>query len=248
MKYYRTTDKRWFNQQDVGLAVAPSTWPEDAEKGKKWIEISITNQTLVLWEGKKPVYATLVSTGQAGLDDPKKTTATIRGSFHIRNKHISAMMDSNESSSRRRPGQHHGGRDAPQPTSGDGEADRRRQGQGPRSKTARPRATRAKPDKGAKAEDRRATPRPRAAPAEKPIPEAGDGDYGVTRRRGEGTFQLQATCRTSSTSRAATRSTPPTGTTCSARRAATAASTSRRSTRTASSSGPIRRCPKGGTR
>src|SRR6185437_8899314 len=99
VKYYRTTDKRWLNQQDVGLAVQPATWPEDAEKGKKWIEISITNQTLVLWEGKKPVYATLVSTGRDGLDDPKHSAATVRGSFRIRNKHVSAMMDSNERSS-----------------------------------------------------------------------------------------------------------------------------------------------------
>ncbi len=97
-KYYRTLDKHWLNAQDVGLAVPPAPWPDDAEKGKKWIEISVTNQTLVLWEGKKPVYATLVSTGQAGLDDPKHSTATVRGSFRIRNKHVSAMMDSNESS------------------------------------------------------------------------------------------------------------------------------------------------------
>src|SRR6185437_8839488 len=98
-RYYRTLDKHWLAAQDVGVAVAPSTWPEDAEKGKKWIEISITNQTLVLWEGKKPVYATLVSTGRDGLDDPKHSAATVRGSFRIRNKHVSAMMDSNERSS-----------------------------------------------------------------------------------------------------------------------------------------------------
>lgn len=99
VRYYRTKDRRWLSQMDVGLAVAPATWPEAAEKGEKWIEISIGNQTLVLWEGKKPVYATLVSTGKAGLDDPKKTTATVRGTFRIRNKHITATMDSNESSS-----------------------------------------------------------------------------------------------------------------------------------------------------
>ena len=52
-----------------------------------------------MWEGKRPIYATLISSGQAGLEDPKKTTATVRGVFRIRNKHITATMDSNESSS-----------------------------------------------------------------------------------------------------------------------------------------------------
>ncbi len=194
VKYYRTLDKRWLHQQDVGLAVPPATWPEDAEKGKKWLEISITNQTLSLWEGKQPVYATLVSTGQAGLDDPKKSTATVRGTFKIRNKHISAMMDSNESSAV-------GGRANTTAVSvassgggGDDDKDDRPakakpapdKGK-PKSKSAAKGAVGAKaaakaPDKGAK---------PKGEPGEKAIPRKGDGEYGVTRRRGEGTFQLR---------------------------------------------------------
>jgi lipoprotein-anchoring transpeptidase ErfK/SrfK len=165
-KYYRTLDKHWLAAQDVGLAVAPATWPEDAEKGKKWLEISITNQTLVLWEGKKPVYATLVSTGQAGLDDPKHTTATVRGAFRIRNKHISAMMDSNESSSV-------GGRAATTAQSsgkGSSPAEDAEKGRG----------------KGGKGKAEAKGPH-----GEKIIPRKGDGEYGVTKRRGEGTFQLR---------------------------------------------------------
>jgi lipoprotein-anchoring transpeptidase ErfK/SrfK len=164
-RYYRTLDKHWLSAQDVGLAIAPATWPEDAEKGRKWIEISITNQTLVLWEGKKPVYATLVSTGQAGLDDPKHSTATVRGSFRIRNKHISAMMDSNESSS---VGGH---ANSTASSSSRGSAPADDDEKGSRGKT-----------KPAKA---------KAAPGEKVVPRKGDGEYGVTKRRGEGTFQLR---------------------------------------------------------
>src|SRR5207248_2604625 len=41
VKYYRTGDKHWLSAQDVGLAVPPATWPDDAEKGRKWLEISI---------------------------------------------------------------------------------------------------------------------------------------------------------------------------------------------------------------
>jgi lipoprotein-anchoring transpeptidase ErfK/SrfK len=186
VKYYRTTDKRWLNQQDVGLAVAPATWPDDAEKNKKWIEISITNQTLVLWEGKKPVYATLISTGQAGLDDPKKTTATIRGSFHIRNKHISAMMDSNESSA---VGGHANTSavSAASPDSGD-----REPGEGnSKSKAKTAAKDKGKPDKGAKGAKGKGDAKAKSGPPEKEIPKRGDGVYGVTKRRGEGTFQLK---------------------------------------------------------
>lgn len=189
VKYYRTTDKRWLSQQDVGLAVQPATWPDDAEKGKKWIEISITNQTLVLWEGKKPVYATLVSSGQAGLDDPKKTTATIRGSFRIRNKHISAMMDSNESSA---VGGHANttavAASAPEGGSSDADADKGK----PKAKTAA--KDKSKPDKGGKVaagSKGKADAKAKSGPAEKEVPKRGDGVYGVTRRRGEGTFQLK---------------------------------------------------------
>jgi lipoprotein-anchoring transpeptidase ErfK/SrfK len=182
VKYYRTLDKHWLSAEDVGLAVAPATWPEDAEKGRRWIEISITNQTLVLWEGKKPVYATLVSTGQAGLDDPKHSTATVRGTFRIRNKHVSAMMDSNESSS---VGGHANttASSASRGSAADDE-DRDAKPTAGKSKGKGRDAKAAKGDKGGK-------PKDKAAPGEKIIPRKGDGEYGVTRRRGEGTFQLR---------------------------------------------------------
>ena len=214
VKYYRTKDKRWLNQLDVGLAVAPATWPEAAEKGEKWIEISIGSQTLVLWEGKKPVYATLISSGQAGLDDPKKTTATVRGVFRIRNKHITATMDSNESSSV-------GGKANTsvrfEAASGDSDDDapkvaaKREPAEPARDKGAAKAKSAAKDAKGSKAGKPAAKgkqapkskdPKPKAgqkpAPAEKPaagahapVPRKGDGEYGVTKRRGEGTFQLR---------------------------------------------------------
>lgn len=178
VKYYRTKDKRWLNQLDVGLALPPASWPEDAEKGKKWIEISIANQTLVLWEGKRPIYLTLVSTGQAGLDDPKKTTATVRGIFKIRNKHITAMMDSNEGSGV--------GGAKTQVASASAHSD----GGG---KSSTNKAKSAAPTKApAKAPSAPAKPAGKDKPADdKKVPRKGDGEYGVTKRRGEGTFQLR---------------------------------------------------------
>ena len=60
------------------------------------MDVSISAQTLVAYEGTKPIYATLVSTGAAGLEDPHKTTATKRGTFQIHAKHVTSTMDGNQ--------------------------------------------------------------------------------------------------------------------------------------------------------
>jgi lipoprotein-anchoring transpeptidase ErfK/SrfK len=102
-RYLKLKDGRWVKDDDVGLVVRPAKWPTVAKKGEKWIEVDISEQTLVLWEGQKAVFATLVSTGKPGIGDPEKTTATARGSFKIYAKHISATMDSDEGASKRKP-------------------------------------------------------------------------------------------------------------------------------------------------
>jgi lipoprotein-anchoring transpeptidase ErfK/SrfK len=233
VKYYRTKDKRWLHQLDVGLAVAPSSWPEDAEKGKKWIEISIGSQTMVMWEGKRPIYATLVSTGQAGMEDPKKTTATVRGVFKIRNKHITATMDSNESSSvggranttanvsssdGERPASRSSGKDdrAKPKAAGKDSKDAKgaagakagakggaKGGAKAGAKPAAKGAAKGPAGGGTKAPAAKApaakapaakAPAAKETPADEPaaiVPKKGDGEYGVTKRRGEGTFQLR---------------------------------------------------------
>src|SRR5690606_35775573 len=48
----------------------------------------------VLYEGTTPIYATMVSTGKDGLGDHRKTHSTPRGTFRIRDKHVTTTMDS----------------------------------------------------------------------------------------------------------------------------------------------------------
>ena len=67
--------------------------PAWASGKRRWIDVSILKQTLVAYEGTKPVYTTLVSTGADGLGDPKKTHSTIQGAFLIHTKHLSVTMD-----------------------------------------------------------------------------------------------------------------------------------------------------------
>ena len=67
--------------------------PAWAAGNRRWVDVSILRQSLVAYEGKKPVYVTLVSTGADGLGDPKKTHSTIQGAFLIHTKHLSVTMD-----------------------------------------------------------------------------------------------------------------------------------------------------------
>jgi lipoprotein-anchoring transpeptidase ErfK/SrfK len=94
--YYELSSGSFARASDVGLAVAPSKWPSVAEKGEKWIEVDLSEQVLVLWNGKKSEFATLVSTGRPAIGDPKETYSTIRGTYRIYAKHVSATMDSDE--------------------------------------------------------------------------------------------------------------------------------------------------------
>ncbi|MBW4635587.1 MAG: L,D-transpeptidase [Iphinoe sp. HA4291-MV1] len=52
---------------------------------QRWIQIKLSSQRLIAWEGGKPVHAFIVSTG-------KKSTATPTGVFQIQSKYKSARM------------------------------------------------------------------------------------------------------------------------------------------------------------
>jgi lipoprotein-anchoring transpeptidase ErfK/SrfK len=94
--YYETDAGKWVRSRDIAIATAPTEMPKAAKDGEKWIDISIRQQVLTLWEGTTPVYATLVSTGQDMLGDPKTTKSTVLGTFRIESKHVTTHMDSNE--------------------------------------------------------------------------------------------------------------------------------------------------------
>src|SRR5258706_6670079 len=79
---------------DVRTAAKPGELPWFAKGDTRWVDVSILSQTLVLWEGATPVYATLVSTGKDGLGDPKTTHSTLTGVFRLYQKHVTTTMDS----------------------------------------------------------------------------------------------------------------------------------------------------------
>jgi hypothetical protein len=94
--YYEALDGSWMPADRVVRIDRFSKAPGWARAGKKWIDVSILRQSLVAYEGTKPVFATLVSTGADGLDDHTESHATVQGTFLIHTKHVSVTMDGDD--------------------------------------------------------------------------------------------------------------------------------------------------------
>jgi L,D-transpeptidase catalytic domain len=73
-----------------------TSFPSFATGDRKWVDVSIKDQSLVAYVGRRPVYVTLVSTGRDGLRDPETTSSTVRGTFMIYQKDVSSTMDGDE--------------------------------------------------------------------------------------------------------------------------------------------------------
>ncbi len=93
-RYVEAEDGSWLRTRDLAIAVAYDKLPKYAKGKTKWIDVAIQRQSLTLFEGPTPVYATMVSTGRDGLGDPKTTLSTPVGTFRIRDKHLTSTMDS----------------------------------------------------------------------------------------------------------------------------------------------------------
>ncbi|HEY8431443.1 MAG TPA: L,D-transpeptidase [Sandaracinaceae bacterium] len=72
--------RAWF----VGVAERIDP-PRGVEDDEPWVHVDVSEQTLVVYRGATPIYATLVSTGLAGHDTPI-------GEFTIRRKFVSDTM------------------------------------------------------------------------------------------------------------------------------------------------------------
>ncbi|WP_437649138.1 L,D-transpeptidase family protein [Sorangium sp. So ce362] len=94
--YHEARDGSLVRADDlVRIDPLPRT-PAWAVRGRKWIDVSINQQSLVAYEGTRPVYVTLVSAGADGLGDPETTRSTIQGLFRIHTKHVTVTMDGDE--------------------------------------------------------------------------------------------------------------------------------------------------------
>jgi hypothetical protein len=61
--FARVGDNAWIERRDL-RATSPSEPPEGTAENEKWFDVDLDEQTLVAYEGTRPVYATMVSTGK----------------------------------------------------------------------------------------------------------------------------------------------------------------------------------------
>jgi hypothetical protein len=91
--FFEAKDGSFVRADQVRKVEPTHDFPAWARGDRKWIDVSIVDQTLVAYAGKRPVYVTLVSTGADGLGDPETTHSTILGVFRVHTKHVSVKMD-----------------------------------------------------------------------------------------------------------------------------------------------------------
>ncbi|HSO31654.1 MAG TPA: L,D-transpeptidase [Labilithrix sp.] len=90
---YDETDDGWWMKASEGVKTNPGAAPKDLKADEKWVDVNVKTQTLVAYEGDRPVFATAVSTGLEDRSDKEKDHHTPTGTWRIREKHIAATMD-----------------------------------------------------------------------------------------------------------------------------------------------------------
>lgn len=91
-RWFRIGDDKWMSDREVDVPTAAPV-PAGLRPGERWIDVDTHNQVLTAYEGDKPVFATLVSTGK-GREGTE--LATPKGAFRIWVKLRSTDMDNLE--------------------------------------------------------------------------------------------------------------------------------------------------------
>ncbi len=89
--YRETKAGTWVRAAHVRVT-EPGPAPEGVGPQERWIDINISQQTLVVYEGTTPLYATLLSSGRASNIKTKDHRTPI-GEWRVREKHVTTTMD-----------------------------------------------------------------------------------------------------------------------------------------------------------
>ena len=90
LRFWALDNDRWVRHKDITVVRRRNVYPDFATDDQKWIDVSVVTGTCVLYEGRRPVFATLVSVGRDRLEDSPGSATTTRGTFNIVGKHITA--------------------------------------------------------------------------------------------------------------------------------------------------------------
>jgi len=72
----------------------PGPRPKEVGENERWVDVDVSEQTLVVFEGDRPLYATLISSGKESRIK-EKDHSTPRGMWRVREKHTVSTMDGN---------------------------------------------------------------------------------------------------------------------------------------------------------
>ena len=89
--YVELTDGTFMKKAQLRIT-DPGPPPQGLTENERYIDVDLGTQTLVAFEGSRPVYATLISSGKfSKIKDKDHSTPT--GEWRIREKHITTTMD-----------------------------------------------------------------------------------------------------------------------------------------------------------
>lgn len=90
-KYSETRDGPWVKNIHIRVT-RPAAMPKDVGGNERWVDVNLTEQTLVVFQGEKAIYATLISSGKKSTVK-EKDHATPTGQWRVREKHVTTTMD-----------------------------------------------------------------------------------------------------------------------------------------------------------
>lgn len=93
-RFVRFAEGQWVDARDLRRATfEPPPTEVQVAAGERWIDVDLATQTLVAWEGDRPVFATLISSGKG---KQGTANATPKGVHRIWVKLLSSNMDNLE--------------------------------------------------------------------------------------------------------------------------------------------------------
>jgi hypothetical protein len=90
-EYAELTDGSFIKKSLIRIT-EPGPPPQGVGEKERYVDVDLSSQTLVAFEGGRPVYATLISSGKHSRDK-EKDHSTPTGEWTIREKHITTTMD-----------------------------------------------------------------------------------------------------------------------------------------------------------
>ncbi len=90
-RFSETRDGAWVKNIHIRVT-RPGPPPKDLRPDERWVDVNLGQQTLVVFQGEKPIFATLMSSGKkSSIKDKDHSTPT--GQWRVREKHVTTTMD-----------------------------------------------------------------------------------------------------------------------------------------------------------